>query len=165
MANAADKDINTEFNFAANGLNEASYTDLVNGKEYKVTDGKANIKIPAYRGCVLVATKDAKKISIDKKALAPGYDSKYIVKSGVVLNVNKKNVTIKKGKTLKLKVNFVAFDSRDKISYKSANKKVATVKNGKITAVGAGKTTITIKTTHGLKKTVKVTVTKKAKKK
>ena len=165
MANATDKDINTEFNFAANGLNEASYTDLVNGKEYKVADGKAKIKIPAYRGCVLVATKDVKKISIDKKALAPGYDSKYIVKSGVVLNVNKKNVTIKKGKTLKLKVNFVAFDDRDKISYKSANKKVATVKNGKITAVGAGKTTITIKTKHGLKKTVKVTVTKKAKKK
>ncbi|MDO5425625.1 MAG: Ig-like domain-containing protein [Eubacteriales bacterium] len=46
------------------------------------------------------------------------------------------------------------------LSYSSSNKSVATVsKSGKITAVGAGKATITVKTNDGSNRTVKITIT------
>lgn len=69
-------------------------------------------------------------------------------------------ITLKVKKTYKLSPVIAPITTKDKASYKSANKKVATVaKNGKITAKKAGKTTITVKVGKKTKK-VKVTVTK-----
>lgn len=75
----------------------------------------------------------------------------------------KKNYTIKKGKTLKLKP---AFTSKKKVSlhiakfrYESLDESVATVsKKGKIKAVGKGETTILVYTQNGICKKVKLVV-------
>lgn len=56
------------------------------------------------------------------------------------------SVSLKKGKTYKLKAKLVASASEEKITYASSNKKVAVVdKNGKITGKKAGKAVITVK--------------------
>ena len=58
------------------------------------------------------------------------------------IKLNKKNVTLAEGKTVKLKVS----GTKQKISWKSSNKKVATVSNnGKVTAKKTGSAIITAK--------------------
>ncbi|MCQ4774120.1 leucine-rich repeat protein [Lacrimispora saccharolytica] len=71
-----------------------------------------------------------------------------------------KKVTLKKGKKLTLKPSLTPITSTQKFTYKSSNKKIATVSSkGVITGKKAGKTKITVKS--GSKKyTVTVTVTK-----
>lgn len=70
-----------------------------------------------------------------------------------------KEVTVKKGKSYSLKAKVAPKNSDEKITYTSANKKVATVsKTGKIKGVKKGTTTITVKSGS---KTVKVQVTVK----
>ncbi len=70
------------------------------------------------------------------------------------------SITLKVKNTYKLSPVIAPITTKDKASYKTANKKIATVaKNGKITAKKAGKTTITVKVGKKTKK-VKVTVTK-----
>ncbi|MDD6646107.1 MAG: Ig-like domain-containing protein [Oscillospiraceae bacterium] len=66
----------------------------------------------------------------------------------------KKSVTIKSGATKK-----VAVKNGKAKSWSTSNKKVATVKNGKITALNKGKATVTATLTTGKKLTCKVTVT------
>ncbi len=79
------------------------------------------------------------------------------------LSVNKKKVTLTKGKSTTLVVTKSPITAQDKVTFKTSNKKVATVsKSGKITAKKAGKATITVKAG---KKSVKVTVTVKNSKK
>ncbi len=69
--------------------------------------------------------------------------------------LNKTKVTLKVGKTVKLKVK----NNKKKVKWSSSKKKVATVKNGKVKAKKVGKTVITAKV--GKKKlTCKVTVKK-----
>ena len=71
------------------------------------------------------------------------------------LKLTKKSVTVKKGKKAKIKVKAVP---TGKITYKSSNKKVATVtKKGVIKGVKAGSCKITIKC-NGVKKVMKVKV-------
>ena len=70
-----------------------------------------------------------------------------------------KEVTVKKGKTYSLKAKVAPKNSDEKITYTSANKKIATVsKTGKIKGVKKGTTTITVKSGS---QTVKVQVTVK----
>ena len=96
--------------------------------------------------------------------LASGKSRTYSVKvvSGTVkttkVAVDSTKLTLAKGKTSTLKPTVTPFTSTQKVTYKSSNKKVATVTSGgKITAVGAGTANITI--TSGSKKTtVAVTV-------
>ena len=69
------------------------------------------------------------------------------------------SVSIKKGKTYTLKAKAVPKSSEEKFTYRSSNKKVATVsKSGKVKGVKKGTATITIKSG---KVSVKVTVTVK----
>ena len=69
------------------------------------------------------------------------------------------SVSIKKGKTYTLKAKAVPKSSEEKFTYRSSNKKVATVsKSGKVKGVKKGTATITIKSG---KISVKVTVTVK----
>ena len=74
------------------------------------------------------------------------------------LTVFKKKITLKKGKTYKLKVTKTPVTSLEKVTYKTSNKRVATVtRKGKIKAKKAGTAKITVKS--GKKKViVKVTV-------
>ena len=88
----------------------------------------------------------------------------------VELKIGKKKVTkqtyfLVKGKTATLKVSVNPSKAKKSVSYKSSNKKIATVsKKGKIKAKKAGtaKITVTVKGKNGKKKTsyVKIKVTK-----
>ena len=107
MSNNSEKDIKADIDFKGNGLADGTYKDLVNGTEYEVKDGVANVTVPAYRGCVLVAKDKAKKIVIDKNALKPAYDKKYVVgdrkKTTTTTKVKVAKVTLKSVKNVKTK--------------------------------------------------------------
>ena len=61
------------------------------------------------------------------------------------IKLNRKKLSLKKGKTFKLKVTLTPKDSKDKIVYRTSNKKIATVsKTGKIKAKKKGKVKIIV---------------------
>ena len=74
------------------------------------------------------------------------------------IKLNRKKLTLKKGKTFKFKVTLTPINSRDRITYVTSNKKVVKVyRNGRIKALKKGKAKITV--ISGTKKFVcKVTV-------
>lgn len=78
------------------------------------------------------------------------------------IKLNKKKATVKVGKTTKLKITFnPKKPTNKKVTWKSSNKKVATVdKNGKVKGIKKGKVTITATSKDGGKK-AKCTVTVK----
>lgn len=70
-----------------------------------------------------------------------------------------KDITVKKGKTCRLKAKVAPKNSDEKITYTSSNKKIATVtKSGKVKGIKKGTATITVKSGS---ETVKVNVTVK----
>ena len=74
----------------------------------------------------------------------PNQQPKPFKKTTKKIKLNRKKLTLKKGKTFKLKVTLTPKDSQDKITYKTSNKKIATVsKTGKIKAKKKGKVKIT----------------------
>ena len=84
------------------------------------------------------------------------------VKSVAVTNLPAKQLTLKKGKsfTLKTKVSISGKKVSKAVTYKTSNKKVATVNaKGKITAKKNGKAVITVISKANKKKTVKIKVT------
>ena len=61
------------------------------------------------------------------------------------IKLNRRKLTLKKGKSFRLKVTLTPADSQDKITYKTSNKKIATVsKTGKIKAKKKGTAKITV---------------------
>lgn len=75
------------------------------------------------------------------------------------VKLNKKAVTLKKGKTYTLKASLTPKNAKTTYKWSSSNKKIATVdKNGKVKAVKKGKATVTVKTANGKKATCKITV-------
>ena len=61
------------------------------------------------------------------------------------IKLNRRKLTLKKGKSFRLKVTLTPADSQDKITYKTSNKKIATVsKTGKVKAKKKGKVKITV---------------------
>lgn len=87
---------------------------------------------------------------------------KITVKSSVKvkkLTLDRKNVTLKKGKKLTLKLTKNPATATDKIKWSSSNEKVAVVSSkGVVKAKKKGKATITVKSANGKKATCKVTV-------
>ena len=73
---------------------------------------------------------------------------------GIVLN--KSTLSVKKGKKATLKVSYKSYSNK-KVTWKSSNTKIATVKNGKITAKKKGTCTITV-TQNGATSKCKITV-------
>ncbi len=75
------------------------------------------------------------------------------------ISFSKKIYSVKKGKTITLKYSITPKNaSNKKVTFKSSNKKIATVdKNGKVKGIKRGKVTITVTTKDG-KKTAKCTV-------
>ena len=68
-----------------------------------------------------------------------------IVKTTQKIVLNRKKLTLKKGKSFKLKVTITQKDSQNKIFYKTSNKKIVAVsKNGKIKAKKKGTAKITV---------------------
>ena len=81
------------------------------------------------------------------------------------LTLSKKKATLTVKQSVKLRVKRNPISAKEKITWSSSNKKVATVsKSGKVTAKRAGKATITAKTSNGKKATCKITVKKATKK-
>ncbi len=75
------------------------------------------------------------------------------------VKLSKTSATLNKGKTLTLKATVSPSKNViNTVSWTSSNSKVATVKNGKVTAKAKGTATITVKTTNGKKATCKITV-------
>ncbi len=75
------------------------------------------------------------------------------------ITLNAKSKTLKKGKTFQLKAKLTKNTASYKITYKTSNKKIATVSSsGKIKAVKKGKATITATTFNKKKATIKITV-------
>ncbi|MDO5423382.1 MAG: Ig-like domain-containing protein [Eubacteriales bacterium] len=75
------------------------------------------------------------------------------------LTLNKKKVTLAKGKSLTLQVTRNPLTANDKLTWKSSNAKIVKVNSkGKIQALKKGKATITVKAASGKKATCTVTV-------
>ena len=74
------------------------------------------------------------------------------------VKLNKKKVTVKRRKSVKLKATMKPKNATDTLSWKTSNKKVATVKNGKVTGKSVGKAKITVRTSSGKKAVCNVTV-------
>ncbi len=100
------------------------------GKVYSVTIPKVN--------SVTTPKKDSSETTTEQNTQTSQQTTKKI-------KLNRRKLTLKKGKTFKLKVTLTPKNSQDKIIYKTSNKKVAKVsKSGKIKAVKKGKANITV---------------------
>ncbi|MGD9560104.1 MAG: Ig-like domain-containing protein [Oscillospiraceae bacterium] len=113
------------------------------GKLTAVKEGSAKLTVSA----------GGKKATATVKVTAP-------VKS---IKLDKKSVSLPKKKatvTVTPTVTYNVEGYNAKLTWKSSDKKVATVKNGKITAKGKGKATITVSASNGKKAKLKVTVKK-----
>jgi arabinogalactan endo-1,4-beta-galactosidase len=121
-----------------------------NKKVATVKNGKVTAK-KVGKATITVTTKTGKTakcvVTVQKKAV-----------KAKKLTLSSKSIVLEKGKSVTLKVTKNPISATDKLTWSSSNKKVATVKKGKVTAKKAGKTTITVKTSKGKKATCKVTV-------
>ena len=118
--------------------------------------GKIKAK-KAGTAVITVTTKRGASASVEVKV----QKKKVKTQKLTVTNVKKRKLTLKKGKTFKIKTERTPLTSQEKITFKSSDKEVAKVsKNGKIKALKAGKTVITVKSGTEVVK-IKVTVKKK----
>lgn len=81
--------------------------------------------------------------------------------SGPTLTLNKSSATIYTKGTTSVRLTAKVTGPSKKVSWKSGDTKIATVKNGKVTAKKAGKVTITA-TANGIRRTCRITVKKPA---
>ena len=103
---------------------------------------------------ITITTTDKKKIKMIVKVTDP------TIPTGISIS-NGKKATLYRGQTLSLTAAMKPATATSKLTWKSSNKKVASVNSdGVITAKKAGKTTITVKTHNGKKATIKITVAK-----
>lgn len=86
-----------------------------------------------------------------------GWSKKYVYNPPKSIKLNKTSAYIGKKESVTLKYTLSA-GSTSTVNWSSSNKNVATVSGGKVTAKGAGATTITATTANGKKATCKVTV-------
>ena len=128
---------------------------------YKSWNKKKLSKNTAYKYFIVAYDKDG-KIAKSANIHVTTTGGKYAAVSAIT--VNKKAVTVKKGKTTKLKVSITTTGKKylkhtSNVRYISSNKKVATVdKNGKIKGIKKGKCYIYCYAQNGMYKKVKVTV-------
>ena len=153
----------------AQALKSVSYKSS-SSKVAKV-DKKGNItalKRGMTKITITLKAKNGKKQSTWVKVKVNGTDTSKIQSYAVTneeKNASKKTLKLEKGKTTALKVAIQPASARKSVSYKTSNKKIATVSgSGKITAKkeGTAKITITIKAKNGKKYTtwVKIKVVK-----
>ena len=114
-----------------------------NGKVTAKATGKATITVTMKSGATAKYTVTVQKGKVTTKSVS----------------LDKKSVTLLKGKKKTLTATRNPLTATEKITWSSSDKKVATVdKNGKVTAKGSGKATITAKTANGKKASCKITV-------
>nr|MCR5665428.1 leucine-rich repeat domain-containing protein [Eubacterium sp.] len=127
---------------------------------FKKVNNKKVKKGTYYKFIVVALDKNNKVVSTSKIVHAATKGGK--VGNAKKLKINKKKVTLKKGKTFKLvtkEVSALKIKKHRKVAYESTNTKVATVsKSGKIKAKKKGKCYIYAYAQNGLSKKVKVIV-------
>ncbi|MBQ9610482.1 MAG: InlB B-repeat-containing protein [Lachnospiraceae bacterium] len=139
----------------------AQFTGKVIGSGLPVTWSSSDDSVASVSSKGKVSVKKAGVTYITAEAGGASVRCKVIVKQAgikAVLNgktAGSKRITLKKGARYKLKVTAIP---DGKVTYKSKNKKIATVSGkGTITTKKKGKTTIVI-SSNGMKKTVKIRV-------
>lgn len=110
-----------------------------NGLVKARSEGTTNIRVASKNGVEAVCT---------VKVLVPA----------ISIKLSKTSVTLKEGERYSLTAQVAPIESTETVKWKSANTKVAEVKNGIVQAVGIGKTKITAYTEGGIKAYCTVTV-------
>ena len=134
--------------------NHASYARTYTSSNKKIVTVDSNGKITAKKtgtATITVKTFNGKKATCKVT----------VKKAPSKVTLNKKTLTLKKGKSATLKVSLPKNTASYKKTFTSSNKSVATVSSsGKVTAKKAGTATITVKTFNGKTYKCKVTVKK-----
>lgn len=105
-----------------------------------------------------------KKVGSTKITIVDGQGKKHkitvvVAKAPNEVTLKKKKATLEIGDTLKLRAKLPNKTASNKLTWKSSNKRVATVSAmGEVEAIAAGTATITVKTFNGKKATCQVTV-------
>lgn len=127
-----------------------------------VTWSTSNAKVATVSGGVVTA-KGAGKATITATALAGGKTGTCVVTVTLPpvtsVTLSPKTASINAGKTATLKATIAPAKASTEVTWKSSDTKVATVKNGVVTGVAAGKATITVTAQGGKTATCAVTVT------
>lgn len=127
-------------------------------KKVSWSTSKKSVATVSSKG--VVTAKKTGKVTITAKADGKKKTCSIVVKkapSKITLNAKKK--TLKKGKKFQIKVKLPKNTASNKITYKTSNKKVATVTaSGKVTAKKKGKATITVTTFNKKKAKIVITV-------
>ncbi len=141
--------------------NKAKYKKLTfksSNKKVATVNKKGVITAKKTGSCKITVTsvKNKKKATVKVKVVAGKVTS---------VKMNKKTASMTEGDklTLKATVKSKGKKANKKVVWKTSNKKVATVKNGVVTAVGAGTVKITATATDGTKKKATCTITVAAK--
>ena len=134
---------------------KATLKATVFGSSQKVTWSSSNKSVASVNSSGRVTAKKAGTAYIYAKANGKTAKCKITVKKPVWLKLSKTALNLNKGKTYKLKATSSGLSGS--VKWSTSNKKVATVKNGTVKAVGAGTAVITAR--RGSKKAAcKVTV-------
>ena len=131
-----------------------------NATSKKVTWKSSKKSVATVSSKGVVTAKKTGKTTITAKADGKSKKCTITVKKApnkITLNAKKK--TLKKGKKFQIKAKLPKNTASYKITYKTSNRKVATVStSGKVTAKKKGKATITVTTFNKKKATLKITV-------
>lgn len=125
-----------------------------NASGQKVNWSTSNSKIATVKDGKVTAKK-AGKVTITAQVGTQKATCDVTVKAQTI-KLNKKKITVKRGKSVKLKATTAPKNA--KVTWTTSKKKVATVKNGKVTGKSVGKAKITAKLSSGKKVVCNVTV-------
>ena len=132
--------------YASGKLSGGKASAYVSAEDYSVKSGEFTVKITAY----------------DKYGNSSAKTIKASIKPAASVTLDKASLTLDNGKSSVISAKMGGGSGlTDFVSWKSSNSKIASVSNGKVTAKGVGRATITAYTTGG--KNVKCTVTVKGK--
>lgn len=132
--------------YASGKLSGGKASAYVSAEDYSVKSGEFTVKITAY----------------DKYGNSSAKTIKASIKPAASVTLDKASLTLDKGKSSVISAKMGGGSGlTDFVSWKSSNSKIASVSDGKVTAKGVGRATITAYTTGG--KNVKCTVTVKGK--
>ena len=130
--------------YASGKLSGGKASAYVSAEDYSVKSGEFTVKITAY----------------DKYGNSSAKTIKASIKPAASVTLDKASLTLDKGKSSVISAKMGGGSGlTDFVSWKSSDSKIASVSDGKVTAKGVGRATITAYTTGG--KNVKCTVTVK----
>lgn len=139
-------------------------------EKYTIDTSSLSGKLTYVTADKKIATVNKKGVIVGKKVgstritITDGQGKKYkitvtVAKAPNKVTLNADEATLEIGNTVQLVAKLPNKTASNKLTWKSSNQRVATVSDkGKVEAIAAGTTTITVKTFNGKKATCKVTV-------